>query len=479
MNALIPTHKFAAWLLDHIDRLLTALGLERSGAAEDILYVMIIILCALFLGWAVRKCIVFVAQKMVYSRRSVLVEGLQSQHLVERMSHVIPPLVFLALVPFAFDTDSHTLAVIEKVVLIYFLAVLGWTLDSLFTIIWTVYDRKENVNNLPLRGILNVAKGISWIVIAIIGISVVIGKSPAVLLTGLGAFAAALMLVFKDSILGFVAGLQLAFNDMLHVGDWISVPGTIANGIVTDVSLTAVKVRNWNNTTVTIPPYTLVSTSLQNWTKMKQRGRRQIERSVLIDVSTVCPTTPEMLEAFKKQPYMNDYITAMEELKAQNRSTCLATDTIPVNGSIATNLGVFRAYCGLMLLHHPFVALGDEHAKHMIRLMEQTPYGIPLQIFCYVNTVDWPKYEAIQSDIIETIIAAAPAFGLSAYSAPASRDMVNIGAADRQALPYTGDRPVDIPSYNRESNYVIPPNTAGDPGIPDHTAPIEPAPKRN
>ena len=164
------------------------------------------------------------------------------------------------------------------------------------------------------------AKGLVWIVIAIIIVSIILDKSPLALLTGLGAFAAALMLIFRDSILGFVAGIQLSTNDMLHVGDWIAVPKTIANGIVTDVSLTAVKIRNWDNTTVTMPPYTLVQDGFQNWTQMQKRGRRQIERSVYIDVTSVGPATPELIEECRKMPYMGEYIAEMQKLASEGKA---------------------------------------------------------------------------------------------------------------------------------------------------------------
>lgn len=471
-HSLIPTHKVATWLLTQIDRFLTRLGLEQSGSAEEIIYTVLALGMALLVGWVVRKVVVAIVQKLGYSRNTIFVDELQHENIVNKMSHIIPPLVFLGLIPFAFQTDNHTLIVIERIVLVYFVVVLGWTICSLFNIIWANYDRRENTKNLPLKGILNVAKGLVWIIISIIAVSILVDRSPAVLLTGLGAFAAALMLIFKDSILGFVAGLQLSLNDMLRVGDWIAVPGTIANGIVTDVSLTAVKVRNWDNTTVTLPPYTLVSTSFQNWNKMKERGRRQIERSVWIDISTVRPTTPDMLEAFKKQPFMKEYIEQMQADAAKGQATCLMHDNIKVNGSIDTNLGCYRAYVGLYLHHHPYVAMGGPTC--MVRLMQQTATGVPLQIFCYLNTTEWVSFEGIQSDIFEHIMAAAPAFGLSAFSSPTGRDMVNIANPKPEAMPYNGDSPVAMATYDPITNYMVPPNVSGDHGFAYNTQPVYP-----
>lgn len=473
--ALIPTNRVATWLSAEIERFLTHFGLKRGSGLEEVIYTLIILIVAIAIGWMVRRVVIIVMRAIVYRRQTPFVDDLKRQHLIERSSHIIPPLVFLALIPFAFEADPKTLGYIERAVLVYFTIMLGWTICAVLNIIWAAYDRRENVKNLPLRGILNIGKGIVCIVIAIVTVSIIVDRSPTALLTGLGAFAAALMLIFKDSILGFVAGLQLSFNDMLSVGDWIVVPGTIANGIVTDVSLTAVKIRNWDNTTVTMPPYTLVSTSFQNYNKMKERGRRHISDSIYIDVSTVQPLTPDMLETYRKIPYLDGFITRMQQLASQGKATALRTDGIPVNGSIDTNLGLYRAYVGLYLRHHPFIAVDAPDAKCMCFLGQQTMNGIPLQLFCYTNTADWETFEGIQSHIFEHLIAIAPAFGLSAFSLPTTRSDTYSGTTDPKMPPYTGNTPVPMSTYDPRSNFMVPPNTAGDPGIPQHTDTIYPS----
>lgn len=206
-------------LLNIIDNVLTALGLKRSGTAEEIVYTIVVIGVAMLIGWAIRKVIVFTLQKIVYRRRTPVIEDFQKQEIINKSSHIIPPLVFLALIPFAFETDPKTLSYIVRIVLVYFLIVLGWTICAVLNIVWAFYDKHENIKKLPLRGVLNITKGLVWIILFIIIISIAVNKSPGTLLAGLGAFAAALMLIFKDSILGFVAGLQLSFNDMVRVGD--------------------------------------------------------------------------------------------------------------------------------------------------------------------------------------------------------------------------------------------------------------------
>ena len=473
---LIPTHTLATWLMQAVDTLLVGLGIQKSSTVEEIIYTVIILGVALLIGWAIRKLVVLIVNQWMGHYKSEFINDMVHFKVVSRSSHIIPPLVFLGLVPVAFETDPKTLHHIEALVIIYFLAVLGWSICSLFEIIWMAYNRHDNTKNLPLKGILNVAKGLVWIVIVIVIISIILDKSPLALLTGLGAFAAALMLIFKDSILGFVAGIQLSTNDMLHVGDWIVVPKTIANGIVTDVSLTAVKIRNWDNTTVTMPPYTLVQQGFQNWAYMSRRGRRQIERSVLIDVTTVAPASPELLEYCKTLPYMGDYIAEMQKLEAEGKATVTVGENIPVNGSLATNLGLFRAYVGLYVNHHPYVAQGEGPGTLcMVRLLEQTPQGIPLQLFCYLNTVQWVQYEGISNDIFEHIIAAAPAFGLSAFSSPTGRDVVNIANPSPKAMPYYGNMPLTSEAYDPTTNYMVPPNTSGDPGCAFSTETVYPS----
>jgi miniconductance mechanosensitive channel len=474
ISTLIPTHNLAQRLIAVVDTILDKLGIAQTGAAEEIVYTVIIIAIALLLGWLVRTLIVYLVNRRFGRKRSPFIDDMIRLKVVGRSSHAIPPLVFLALVPVAFETDTRTLTRIEDVVIIYFLVVLAWSICTFFEILWKVYDRNGNTRNLPLKGILNIAKGGVLMVCTIIIVSILLHRSPLALLTGLGAFAAALMLVFRDSLLGFVAGIQLSVNDMLHVGDWIMVPDTVANGIVTDVSLTAVKIRNWNNTTVTMPPYTLVQNGFQNWTQMKKRGRRQIERSVLIDVTGVRPATPELLARCRSLPFMAEYIDEMQRLAATGNATAIVGDTISVNGSLDTNLGLFRAYAGLFVTHHPWVAQG-KGVLCMVRLLEHTPHGIPMQVFCYINTVDWVEYEGVSSDIFEHIIAAAPMFGLSAFSYPTGRDVVNIANAAPAAMPYYGDADLPVLPYAPRTNFLVPPNTAGDPGYTFSTVAVYPA----
>lgn len=417
----IPAHKVASWLLSNIDRFLNTIGLRQDHKIEEAVYIAVITGVALAVSWLLSKVVLICARQIVKWRHTELGNELINQHVLTKCSHVIPPLVFMALLPFAFPEKSVIQHVLQVLATIYTMIVTAVAINTVMTFIWNRFDRKENTKNLPLKGILNVSKGIVWIIVTIIGVSVILDKSPAVLLTGLGAFAAALMLIFKDSILGFVAGIQLSQNDMLRVGDWIVVPSTIANGICIDVSLTAVKVQNWDNTIVTLPPYTLVSTSFQNWRGMSDSGYRLISRSMLVDTGSVTQSTPELIKKVSKLPGMEEFIS-----KVNSSGMFYDPAVACVNGSTETNLGLLRAYMCHYLLHHPLVGKGQQI---LVRILEPKSTGIPLQIYCYTTTA-WTAYEAVQSEIFEHLAAVAPLFDIELFCYTSGNDITRVSFTD-------------------------------------------------
>lgn len=407
LNSIIPGHKVADTLLTVIRTCLDALGLEHEKSLEEVLYVAAVVIFAVVLGWIVRRAVLWSAQRIVAARNSNLTRDLLHQKVLTKCSHIITPLVILALLPFAINSTSMALTVAERILVVYTLVVGGVAIQSVMTFIWTRFDLRNNTKNLPLKGILNVGVGIMWIILVIISVSVLVHRSPAMLLTGLGAFAAALMLIFKDSILGFVAGLQLSNNDMLRIGDWIVVPSTIANGIVTDVSLTAVKVQNWDNTIVTLPPYTLVSTSFQNWRGMSESGWRLVNRNILFDTDSVRPADAELLQAVGQLDGVKEFLAYAKD-HGQPFNKGLAV----VNGSADTNLGLFRAYACNYLLHHSLVGTDQQI---LVRLQTPTAEGIPVNIYFYTST-DWTQYEAVQSEVFEHLTVMSWRFGLRPVS---------------------------------------------------------------
>lgn len=404
--SLVPTHSFATWLIKTIDRVLDSLGLAKDPVTEEIIYIVLIAAVSIGIGLVIKKLILFLTQKAVKLHDTSVGRQLLHEHTLTKCSHIIPPLVFMGLIPFAFSNETTLLSWIMRFTGIYALITLAIGLCAILTFIFNRYNEHENTRNLPLKGILNVGKGIVWIVILIIAVSVLISKSPGTLLAGLGAFAAALMLIFKDSILGFVAGIQMSENDMLHVGDWIVVPGTPANGTVMDVSLSTVKVQNFDMTLVMVPPYTLVSTSFQNYRGMVEVGARRIERSLLIDIPTIADCTDEMLDTvMTSHPEMKPFV---DGVRKSGRTAVSNSGERPENGTIETNLGLFRAYISIYLMAHPKIA---KDQRILVRILEATECGLPLEVWCFTATTNWDEYEGIQSEIIEHLTSVIGDFG--------------------------------------------------------------------
>lgn len=404
-------HSVAEWLLSLIDRLLNAIGLETHEKTEEAICLFIIIAGAFLIGWMLQKIIYFVLRHAVKLRPSAIGQELLKGKTLARCCYIIPPLVVLALAPFALEESHSTYTVVVRIAGIYALFALAVGLGAVFTFIFNYYNTYENKRKLPLKGLVNVAIGVVWIIIVIMSVSVALDKSPGLLLTGLGAFAAALMLVFKDSILGFVAGIQLSENDMIHVGDWIVVPDTIANGVVLDMTLTTVKVQNWDNTIVTLPPYSLVQSSFQNWRGMSESGCRRIVKNLTIDITSVKSITPDEADALAvRYPLLKEFV---DNLRKNNGLEQNNPGLTPINGTIETNLGLFRAYCCLYIYNNPFI---NNVQQILVRILDPTNGGLPLQVYCFTATTDWNKYEGIQSAIIEHISTVCGDFGLDIYS---------------------------------------------------------------
>jgi miniconductance mechanosensitive channel len=254
---------------------------------------------------------------------------------------------------------------------------------------------------------------------AILVISNLMGQSPVILLSGIGALSAVVMLVFKDSILGLVAGIQLTSNDMLRVGDWIEMPKYDADGSITDISLNTVKIQNWDKTITTIPTYAMISDSFKNWRGMQNSGGRRIKRSIYIDTNSISFCTPEMIEQFEKIQYLENYIlTKQKEINDYNVRYKIDRSSL-VNGRALTNIGVFRAYIQAYLEKHPGI---HKEMTLMVRQLAPQETGLPIEIYAFTNKTEWAVYEGIQADIFDHILAIAPSFGLRIFQNPTGHD---------------------------------------------------------
>jgi miniconductance mechanosensitive channel len=304
--------------------------------------------------------------------------------------------------------------------------VLAWVfvISSLFDALHDMYLNLEMARHRPIKGYIQLFKIIIYIFAGIVIIAIVFDKDVKNLLVGMGASAAILTLVFKDTILGLVASVQVSANNMVKPGDWIEMPSRGADGTVLEITLNTVKVQNWDRTISTIPTYALVSESFTNWKGMEEGpdGRR-IKRSIFIDMRSVKFCSPELLEKLKKIHYLKDYIEMRsKEIEEYNAKMQFDT-TMPVNGRRMTNLGVFRKYLEAYLTNHPKV---NSNAIHMVRQLQPTDRGIPLEVYCFSAEKAWVDYEGVQADVFDHIMAVVPEFELRVFQSPSGDDIKSI-----------------------------------------------------
>ena len=329
---------------------------------------------------------------------------------IGRMCLLIPALITGALLSRVLPDFPETAAFLTKAVNIFEIITCTMILSAFVSTGEDLYNMHEMSKIKPITGLVQVSKIVLYILTVLVIIAYVLGTKIGNVLISLGTMSAIIILVFQDTIKGFVGGIQLSVNDMLRIGDWIVVGP--ADGTVQEINLTTVKVQNWDNTISTIPTYNLVSNPFTNWRGMSESGGRRIARSVNIDVNTIRYCTPEMLEKYKQYSLVKDYITQREEdIQEYNKANNIDTSQV-LNGRQQTNLGIFRAYIKAYLNNNPKL---NHNLTMMVRQLQPTEFGVPLQIYAFSSDKQWVNYEEIQSDIFDHIISAAPMFDLKIY----------------------------------------------------------------
>lgn len=415
------SYSVAKFIMSIVDWILGVFGLEHDSSLVTFIYAAVVLGVALVVGYTVQWILLQIVVTVARHRSSATYKSLNAQRFFHKICRLVPPIIFLGLIQFTLSSQNRLSDFLTKITVVYMVIVFAIATCALIMTVWERVNARANKRRLPLGSLAQLAKGITWIIAVIIIISVVIDKSPLTLLTGLGAFSAVLMLVFKNNILSVVAGVQLSENDSLHVGDWISVDGTNANGTVQEVSLVAVKVLNWDKTTTTLPPYSLITSGFTNYRTMQESNTRRICRSYMIDADSVLPTTPEMLDSIRKVPMMDAYISKKLEQRAAGREADVNNPAGLADGTIDTNLGLYRAYLKMWLDANPHIA---HDSDCFVCTLAQTAAGIPLQVYCFTATSEWFPYEGIQDTIFEHIAATLRLFQLYAFENPSGRDTV-------------------------------------------------------
>ena len=345
-----------------------------------------------------RKIVVPAVNKVTSRTKSRWDDILFNKDVLTNISRLIPPIILMLILPYLFEKSHGIFFWTDKIIDIYIVATGTRLACAIFNSLYHISNEDRRMKNRTLKGVFEMFKIISLCIGAIIIISIVVDKNPANILTGLGAMAAVLMLVFKDPIMGLVAGVQLSANDMLRQGDWITLPKHNADGEVVEVTLTTVKVQNWDKTITTIPPYVLVSESFQNWRGMFDSGGRRIKRSLYIDMNTIGFCTKEQVEKFKQKGWLNG---------------------IDCDDEHIVNLTVLRNYLDIYLRNNKRV---NQNLILMVRQLQPTAQGLPLELYFFSANTAWVAYEHLQADVFEHIFAIMPEFGLKVFQAPAGND---------------------------------------------------------
>lgn len=413
---------FLHTISEMIKKQLNDLGISKivTDTLEPIIDITIIALISVVISWLLYIIARTALKKVLKHKEYIFLKSILHFNVLKKIAHILFPIIVLWLLPLAFIESPLLQHYLESILAIYTVVAITITITALLDTLGETAFNNTKYHNRPIKGFVQIAKMIIYAISAIIVVSIIINKSPLYLIGGLGAFAAVFMLITKDSIMGFVGGYLLLENDMIRLGDWIEVPGSCINGIVTDISLTIVKVRNFDNTIATIPPYTLINQSFINWRGIDELGARRIVRNIFIKLDCIQPATITFLNEIKGfDKELDEYIEKFKS--ADNIDNLIHSE---INGTIESNIGIFRAYSQIYLRRHPLLR---HDLLTMVRTLDITSNGLPIQFYCFAVTTDWKSYEAISTEIIEHLISMMPKFGLYAAQNPTSYDTVISG----------------------------------------------------
>ncbi len=387
-----------------------------SHRLSQILAIISIMILFIIVDFFTKKVILNILKGYIKRTSNKWDDILLNNKVFDRLGRILPVMVIYMFAPIF---PSYT-GFIQRILLGYIVFIIILVLNSTLDAVEDIYWKFEVSKTKPIKGYLQVIQMVVWVVGIISIVSVVLDRSPALLLSGIGAATAVLLLIFQNSILGLVASIQLSSNHMLKIGDWISMPEYGADGDVLEISLHTVKIQNWDKTIVTVPTYKMTTESFTNWQGMIRSGGRRIKRHIYIDLSSIGFCTEEMLERFEEIDYLKHYLAMKKnDIKNYNQAGNINPNN-PVNGRRLTNVGTFRAYVEAYLQKHPSVNKG---MLHMVRQLQPTEKGLPLEIYAFTDGTAWVDYENAQADILDHILAIIPEFGLRVYQAPAGYDL--------------------------------------------------------
>lgn len=422
-----PVETLTTWLQTR------GLGAEPAEWLARAAAVVATLLLAALANWIAKRVILRAVQAVARRTSASWDDVLVETGVFTRLSHLAPALVIDSLGPVSLGEDHEALAFVESATTIYLIVIGLMVLGALLEAAQRLLGGSDRGAHIPIKGFSQAIMLVASLVAGVFILATLMGKSPVYFLSGLGALTAILVLVFKDAILGFVAGIQISVNQIVRVGDWIEMPKNGADGFVTDVSLTTVKVSNWDKTITTIPTYSLISDSFKNWRGMFESGGRRIKRSLHIDMRTVRFADAEMLGRWEKfrllRPYLDDKLA---EIATENARLGAEDAGVLGNGRRLTNLGTFRAYCIAYLRAHPGIR---QDMTFLVRQLQPDEHGVPLEIYVFTTDTRWAVYEGVQADIFDHLLAVVGQFGLRVFQTPGGADVAAAAEALREHRP--------------------------------------------
>ena len=385
--------------------------------------VVFILLLAIIGFFITKKLLLKIIQIIASKTKSHWDDILIEKKVFRKLAYIAPALIINYLTPYFLGNYELLTNLVETATGIYMVIVVLRVFISLADSFHTIYETYEISKTKPIKGYIQVVKIIGYILSIMVVITILLGKNSLGWMTGFAVFSSVLMLVFKDPILGFVGGIQLSANNMVKIGDWISMPKYGADGTVIDISLTTVKVQNWDKTITTVPTYTMVTDYFQNWRGMEESGGRRIKRSINIDMNSIKFCTPEMLERFKKYQHVSEYVTETEKNMSEYNDKYKVDSSVIVNGRRQTNIGIFRAYLKGYLRRNPKV---NGEMTFLVRQLQPTTSGLPMEVYVFSKIQAWAEYEDIQADIFDHILSVIPEFDLKVFQTPSGSDFGNL-----------------------------------------------------
>lgn len=411
-----------------IDSLLVDWGIAQNFivALRVIILLMVMVLIAFIAFWITKK--IFINYLYKFFRRTPMKwdDVLADHRTFDSIAHIIPAVIVKVVAPILFSEFSKLLPFVLKITDSYLVIVGLMLIFSFLKVIESVFSKSDAFKDKPLSSYFQVIRIVLYLAAGIFILSILLGKSPLYFLSAFGAMTAILLLIFKDTILGLVASVQISSNDMVRVGDWIEMPKFNADGDVIAINLNTVKVQNFDRTITSIPTYYFITDSFKNWRGMVESGGRRIKRSIFINTQSIHFIGPETRELYSKYELIRDYIiNKQNEIEEFNVSNNVDT-SILINGRRMTNIGIFRHYLENYLKKHPRIS---KEMTLMIRQLAIGDSGVPVEIYCFTNTTDWIQYEAIQADVFDHVLSAVEFFGLEIFQNPSGKDISN--AIDR------------------------------------------------